>query len=271
MIQMFRALVLVVIFQAATAFAEEPRIVAFSSGDLTLRGELFLPAGQGPFPLVLYNHGSAPKMASSQASAIIGPMFAKKGWAFFMPYRRGQGLSENQGNYILDEIRSAKWSLFGNSSKKMVNLLKTDHLNDQLAALAWLKQQDVVLKDRIVAMGNSFGGIEVILGMEHGSYCAGVVASGGAESWKQSPELQALLRSSVRKIEKPILFFQAENDYDLTPSKELYSQMIKAGKVAQIKIYPIYGKTPKDGHSFAYMGASIWFEDVYSFIDRYCP
>ena len=75
----------------------------------------------------------------------------------------------------------------------------------------------------------------------------------------------------VKKIEKPIFFFQAENDYDLSPSKELYSDMIKAGKVAYLKIYPIFGKSAKEGHSFPYRGASIWFKDVYSFINKYCP
>ncbi|MEO7423832.1 MAG: prolyl oligopeptidase family serine peptidase, partial [Fibrobacteria bacterium] len=226
--------------------------------------------GQGPFPVVLYNHGSAPKMLSSQASAIIGPMFAQKGWVFFMPYRRGQGLSENQGPYIMDEIRSAKKSLFGNASKTMVNLLKTDHLNDQLAALAWLKRQDFAQKNRIVAMGNSFGGVEAILGMVQGSYCAGIDASGGAESWKSSPELRTLMKNAIKKTEKPVFLFQAENDYDLSPSKTLYSEMIRDGKSAQIKIYPVFGKSAEDGHSFPYRGASIWFNDVSSFLDKYC-
>ena len=106
----------------------------------------------------------------------------------------------------------------------MVHLLKTDHLNDQIAALTWLKQQDFVQKDRIVTMGNSFGGIEVILGMEQGLYCAGIDASGGAESWKHSKELRNLMKSAVLKIQKPVFFFHAENDYDLSPSKELYSK-----------------------------------------------
>ena len=64
-------------FQVTWVSADDPEIVGFSSGSLTLRGELFLPEGKGPFPVILYNHGSAPKMLNSQASAIIGPMFQK--------------------------------------------------------------------------------------------------------------------------------------------------------------------------------------------------
>ena len=41
--------------------------VAFPNGALTLRGVVYKPPGQGPFPAVLYNHGSAPGMLNSQA------------------------------------------------------------------------------------------------------------------------------------------------------------------------------------------------------------
>src|SRR6185503_16194611 len=33
--------------------------ISFPSGALTLRGVLYRPPGPGPFPAVLYNHGSA--------------------------------------------------------------------------------------------------------------------------------------------------------------------------------------------------------------------
>jgi len=40
----------------------------------------------------------------------------------------------------------------------MVRLLETDHLDDQLAALAWLHAHTYAAKDRIAVAGNSFGG-----------------------------------------------------------------------------------------------------------------
>ena len=83
----------------------------------------------------------------------------------------------------------------------MIHLLETDHLKDQLAALAWLQQQSFVQKKRIARMGNSFGGIEALLGAEKGSYCAAIDASGGAESWSKSPELQAFLLKTARDVE----------------------------------------------------------------------
>jgi dienelactone hydrolase len=270
---LFRLALIVSILFAQVVFAspDQSTIVKFPSGVLTLQGELFTPDGKGPFPAVLYNHGSAPGMLNSQASAVIGPMFAKKGWVFFMPYRRGQGLSEDQGPYIMDEINSAKWSPFKNASETMVHLLETDHLDDQIAALEWLKKQEFVQKNCIAAMGNSFGGIETLLGMSRAGYFAGIVASGGAQSWKHSDELQMVMKSAVSKIQKPVFFFQAANDYDLSPGKVLSSEMLRAGKVAKLKIYPEFGSSKKEGHSFPYRGVSIWFEDVFSFLNKYCP
>src|ERR1700733_11908900 len=88
----------------------EPEIVHFKSGELSLGGELFKPKGIGPFPAVLYNHGSAEGMLSDTASKAMGPLYVSKGWIFFMPYRRGQGLSAKAGPYVSDQIDKAKES-----------------------------------------------------------------------------------------------------------------------------------------------------------------
>jgi dipeptidyl aminopeptidase/acylaminoacyl peptidase len=106
--------------------------------------------------------------------------------------------------------------------------------------------------------------------MAHADYFAGIDASGGAQSWKHSDELQLVMKKAVSKIKNPVFFFQAANDYNLSPSKVLSSEMLRAGKVAKLKIYPEFGNSKKDGHSFPYLGASIWFEDVFSFLNKYC-
>lgn len=255
----------------AAASSAEPEIVRFQNQTIPLAGELFKPKGDGPFPAVLYNHGSAPGMLSSQASKIIGPLFAEKGWVFFMPYRRGQGLSAKAGPYIGDELKNAQ-DRGGKKERfaKMAALLSTDHLQDQLAALQWLKSQKFVQSAHIATAGNSFGGIEVVLGAAQAPYCAAVDASGGAETWGESPGLQELMKAAVRKSDVPIFFFQAENDFDLSPSKVLSAEMKQAGKDATLKIYPPYGWSNRDGHSFAYLGSSLWFDDVFAFLQKHC-
>jgi acetyl esterase/lipase len=58
----------------------------------------------------------------------------------------------------------------------MVRLLETDHLNDQLAALAWLRKQGFVLPDRVAVAGD-----------QRGNHCAAIDSAGGAQSSKDAP------------------------------------------------------------------------------------
>jgi carboxymethylenebutenolidase len=250
----------------------EPEIVHFQNGEINLAGELFKPSGTGPFPAILYNHGSAPGMLNDIASKAIGPLFVKQGWIFFMPYRRGQGLSEKAGKYIGNEIEDS-YKIGGENaaSKKLVELMETEQLNDQMAAFKWLSEQKFVDSKRLAVQGNSFGGIQTLLAAEKIKFCAAIDAAGGADSWKDSPELRVLLRRTVRNSKTPIYFFQAENDFDLSPSKELTREMKLSGKKFELKIFPRFGASQKDGHSFPYAGANIWFADVFSFIQQNCP
>jgi dienelactone hydrolase len=273
LLPLFVGLVLFSRVEAARAAAgpDDPEIVHFESQSRTLGGEIFKPKGNGPFPAILYNHGSAPGMLNSQASKRIGPLFAERGWVFFMPYRRGQGLSEQAGRFIGEQISEAKKrGGLAEGAAAMSRLLSTDHLQDQLAALQWLRAQNFVQPDRVAVAGNSFGGVESVLGAANASYCAAVDASGGAESWEAAPELRALMKTAVRRSNSPIFFFQAENDFDLSPSKVLVAEMKLVGKEGEMRIYPAYGSSSRDGHSFAYLGASTWFSDVFAFVQKHC-
>ena len=246
-------------------------VVSFPSGNLTLKGMLYKPDGAGPFPAIVYNHGSAPGMLSEQAFEALGPVFANHGWVFLGPYRRGQGRSASAGPYIGDEIAAAeKRGGTAAGAATMVRLLETDHLNDQLAGLAWLRAQRFVKPDRIAVAGTSFGGIEVVLGAERASYCAAVDSAGAAQSWAEAPEVQAVMKRAVRNSRAPIFFFQAENDYDLAPSRVLSAAAKDARKEFELKIYPPFGKSVQDGHSFGYFGSSVWGADVFRFLDQHC-
>jgi len=70
------------------------------SGKLRLTAYLWKPAGTGPFPAVLFNHGSGGAAADqtagmpiTQAATVLAPFFIQRGYAFFYPFRRGHGPS----------------------------------------------------------------------------------------------------------------------------------------------------------------------------------
>jgi len=222
-------LILGLLLLAQAPLAKSPsavsEIVTFAAGNRTLHGVLYRPVGPGPFPSVLYNHGSAAGMLNDQAFDALGPLFAGRGWIFFAPYRRGQGLSASAGPYIGDEIAQARrrglcqggalavpilalvsfgvlrrrrtgirigfvvaaglcaaWAIRVGAQRAtastMVRLLGTEQFADQLASLEWLQRQSFVQPDRIAAAGNSFGGVEAVLGAERAHYCAVVDAAG---------------------------------------------------------------------------------------------
>lgn len=152
----------------------------------------------------------------------------------------------------------------------MTRLLSTEQLDDQLSALAWLKSQRFVQASRIAAAGNSFGGVETVLGAAKVPYCAAVVASGGAESWDDALELQQVMKAAARTADSPMLFFQAANDFNLAPNEVLSAERRQAGKIVEVKTYPAFGKSAAEGHSFAYRGSATWFPDVYELIGRHC-
>jgi acetyl esterase/lipase len=75
---------------------------------------------------------------------------------------------------------------------------------------------------------------------------------------------------SVETAAPPILFFQAENDVSIAPSRTLFAARQAAGRPAELRIYPAFGHTAGAGHSFPYRGVDIWQKDVLNFLDRHC-
>lgn len=245
--------------------------VNFSNGPLELHGFLYKPAGAGPFPVVLFNHGSAAGLLNNQAFEAIAPIFVERGWAFFAPYRRGQGLSEAAGPYIVDVIAAARRR--GGpmeADRTMTRLLSIEHLSDQLAALAWLRAQPFIQREAVAVMGNSFGGIETLLGAARLEYCAAVDAAGGAETWNEAPALRDLMTQAAQAAPIPVFFFQAENDISVAPSQTLFAIRQRTGLPSELHIYPRFGRSPTDAHSFPYRGVSVWSADVLRFLDQHC-
>jgi hypothetical protein len=75
--------------------------------------------------------------------------------------------------------------------------------------------------------------------------------------------------TAARNARVPIFFFQAENDYDLAPTEQLSAAMAQAHKPFARKIFPPFGQTNADGHSFGYFGATQWESDVFAFLAKH--
>jgi pimeloyl-ACP methyl ester carboxylesterase len=117
----------------ARALPLTERIFEFKSGDLTLRGKLVMPAGDGPFPGVVFVHGSE---EDSAVDYYYEPyLTASHGFASLVFDKRGTGRSH--GSYTQN-----------------FNVLA----DDVLAAVNWLREQEHVDPAQIHLEGASQGG-----------------------------------------------------------------------------------------------------------------
>jgi dienelactone hydrolase len=231
------------------------RLVSFPSSAGTLYGFLYVPEGKGPFPAVLWNHGSErrpgwqPQLAS---------FYNAHGFVFFLPHRHGQGRSP--GFYIMDEIHAN-----GPSDAVHAQQLANE---DVVAAMNWLKAQPEVDPGRIVVSGCSFGGIQTLLTAEKGLGARAFIAfAPAAQSWGNGA-LDEMLESAAKHAKAPVFILQAKNDYSLGPAVVL-GKIVKAHG-GEARVYPSFGNTTQDGHfGFATTsaGIAVWGPDVLEFIE----
>ena len=243
------------------------QLVAFPAEDgAPLHGYLYLPAGAGPFPAVLWNHGSE-RLPGWQSD--LAAFYTANGFAFFIPHRRGQGQSGAAGPYILDRQPSKLAVVVTGASagRKMV-ALQEEANRDVVAALAWLKARPDIDHDRIVMSGVSFGGIQTLLAAEKGLGVRAFVAfAPGAMSWRWVTGLDARLQAAVKHAQAPVLIVQAQNDYDLAPSRVLGPLLETAGNGRAV-VFPPFGTSEQDGHGgFACRreGLTVWGPTVLTF------
>lgn len=250
---------------AAKAFRKTVIAVNFPSKGLDLRGWLYKPEGEGPFPAVIWNHGSERYPTDHPE---LGKFYTGHGFILFLPVRHGHAPSP--GVYIQDALneyaktagdRSLVWN-------KLV-ALQDEYNADVVAAIDWLKHQPFVDPKQLVVTGCSYGGIQTLLTAEKDlGVKAFVPFAPAAMSWANTA-LQKRLTETVDRARAPLFLLQAENDYGLGPSEALGPLIRARGGANRAKVYPAFGTTPQEGHGgFACWeeGIAVWGDDVLHFL-----
>jgi carboxymethylenebutenolidase len=255
---------------ALPSFSSGPDTVVVKSGNLSLRGLLWTPSGTGPFPAVLFSHGSYGRndTLTSHDLGALGPVFSRHGYVFLFLCRRGIGLSADQGpsdGELMDSAMASRGTVGRNEVQ--LQLLEGEELNEALAGLAFLRALPRVDASRISLAGHSFGGsLTLFLAARDTALRAAVVFSGAAGSWGLSPGLRMRLLADVRHA-PPVFFIHTANDYSTASGKALAAEMQRLGRPHRLKIYPAFGQTPYEGHNFLFHDAGIWETDVFGFLD----
>lgn len=255
-----------------------PDTVIVHSGTATLRGLLYRPSGRGPFPAILINHGSGRTRTDlarlgpyEQQAATLGPVFARHGYVAFFLFRRGVGLSADQGENAIDTLTAAQ-DAHGVEARNalQIELLEGREMKDALAGLAALRARREVDAHRVALVGHSFGGsLTMLMAARVPHLRALVLFSPAGYSWQRSPELRARLLEAADHATAPAFFIHTANDFDTMPGVALDARLATLGKAHRVEIYPVFGKTPEEGHSFALNGVSEWEPDVFAFLDTY--
>jgi len=258
----------------STSLAQEtilPDTVVIQSGTLHLHGVLWHPVGNGPFPAVLINHGSyrTAEPLGPDDPGILGPLFAKRGYACLVLFRRGVGPSVGAGPADGELLAQALVS-HGQAARNRVQLelLEGEALTEGFAGLTYLRSLSYVDRTRVAVLGHSFGGSLSILLAAHDSTIPAVVLFGAAAaSWAPSPELQQRLRTAVRRAKAVMFFIYAANDYSVTPGTALADELHRIGRPHQLMIYPAFGTTTHEGHNLVFRSPDTWKTDVFAFLD----
>jgi dienelactone hydrolase len=256
---------------SAQALAQAPgpyTEVYYGSGGLNIQAYYYRPAGNGPFPLVIYNHGSRPTgERNSLPFLYIGALFTRAGYAVLVPERRGYGKSDGQTH--ADE--------FGRDVGPALVARLHEETEDVLSALDFAATLPGVDRQRSAVVGWSLGGIITIFAVARSAaFRCAIAQAGGALTWNRSPAVRAALTEAARGAQAPLMMMIAENDRSTAPVTVLDAEMTAAGRPHDIRIYPPFtpprnpvpGMAP--GHLiFGVAGARIWGDDAVAYLRRY--
>lgn len=244
---------------AMLAGCRDAHEVEITAGPPRLVGYLYRPAGDGPFPAILYNHGSE---ADPDRPPRLATFFNDRGYVFFAPFRRGRPPSGGVHEKAL-VARAPE------ASRKAVFVQELEaQLDDILAGLEWLKRQPYVDPHRVVVAGHSLGGVEsLFLAARRTDLRAALSIGAGIPGWDVNEVLRQRMIAAAAAATIPVIILQAENDY-AKPAPALGEAMTKAGRRGFVKVYPAVGKTPKEGHGGFSLNPGIWGDDAIRALDE---
>jgi len=249
---------------AVPSFA--PEELRFPNGARELAGFLYRPAGAGPHPAVVLNHGSGVTQGSSDISKpSVASVLVSFGIACFFPNRWGYGNSP--GRYWRDDVTAP----FGSHDydRQLVRRLH-DESGDVISALDFVSGLPEIDAEHVGVMGSSFGGtVSLLAAAKCDRFRCAVDFAGAAMNWEKTPRLRELMKQACRAIENPLFLIQASNDYSTAPTTELGAVLESHGKVYRAKVYPPFGATRDEGHWFERSGALVWRDDVHRFLERH--
>lgn len=243
-----------------------PGPVTFPSGGHTLTGYLYLPAGDGPFPCVIDNHGSQlPPGTADLSHPQTAAFFGTLGCAYLFPHRAGYG--DSPGTPLAEDVPAPRGT--AEHDVQMAARLRREN-DDVIAALDFAVARPELDRRRLVVMGSSLGGIHTLLALARDErWRCGLDFSGGASQWKAHPTIRNMLLEAARTLTAPVFLIQPENDFNTAPTREIDALLTELGKPHEAAIFPKWGTDGAEAHRFCAAGQQIWGPHVARFLERH--
>ena len=238
----------------------------YPSGRLKIEAYVYNPEGPGPFPVVIYNHGSRGGHEREERPFVyVGEMLVDRGYLVIVPERRGYGQSDGPTfDEAIGEDRGARF----------VARVR-EETDDVLAAVEFVKTLPYAEAKRIAVMGWSIGGIvSVFAASESSAFRVVVDQAGAALTWEQSPRMREALKEAAGKIQIPLLGMVAKNDRTTQSVAAAVDEAERHGATAQLIVYPPFkprdaGGVPPGHMIFGKEGCRIWEADLHEFLAKY--
>lgn len=223
-----------------------------------LETTLFRPAGDGPFPLIVINHGKEsgnPRFQNRGRYVVAARELVRRGYAVVVPMR--QGFSKSTGSYI-----------GGGCNVESNGRVQAE---DVEAALNHFAARPDIDAKQVVVFGQSHGGLTTLaLGSLHLPNVVGLVnfAGGlrqeGCNGWERS--LADAVASYARSTRVPSLWFYGDNDSYFVPEtwQRMHTQYVTAGGQARLVAFGAFG-TDAHGMFSSAKGTPIWVPEVGAF------
>jgi dienelactone hydrolase len=232
---------------------------------------VFKPTGQGPFPLVIVNHGRAPAdRRAQQGRQRFEPLaryLVNKGFVVLVPTRLGYG--DTYGDFDPED--------HGGCSVMRVEPVSTAASDQVLATLQLARTLPYVDASRWVAMGQSVGGFTTVaVAWRHPPGLVGAINfAGGAGGDPQnrpgqpcSPvQIERLWRANAGTAQVPMLWLYWENDkyWGAEVPKRWHQAFTEGGGKAEMHTLPAVGS---DGHTGIGNDMNGWVPLVEAYLAR---
>ena len=224
------SLLMLVTLIACVAFAADSKTVSYKSGDETVKGVLYTPAGKGPFPAIIVIH---------------------EWWGLNDWVKEQASKLADQGYVALAvDLYRGKVATTPEMAHEIMRGVPEDRAKRDLhAAFAFLSAQPNVKKDRIGSIGWCMGGgYSLDVALQESTLAAAVINYGHL----------ATDTEALKKINAPILGLFGGQDHGIPPAdvKKFGATLDQLGKKVEIKIYDDAGhafENPnnKDGYRAA--------------------